>query len=59
MPNEIRQVLACSRPFFPQICKLSPLFKNSEIKNLVSSSNFLMESIGAKFIHISAIVWEL
>jgi hypothetical protein len=31
----------------------------SKIQNLVSSCTFLEECIGAKFIHISVIVWEL
>lgn len=43
---------------FSQICKY-PLFKMEEIQNLVPDSTFLEESVYAKFMNISTIVWEL
>jgi hypothetical protein len=57
--NEISQFLAYGRPFFSQICKYLHYLKSQKYKIWCPSAAFLKESIGATFIQISAIVWEL
>jgi hypothetical protein len=45
--------------FFPQICKYPCCLKSQKYKIWYPAVGFVEESIGPRFIHVSATVWQL